>query len=337
MNGKILVDAINDAWASRQEDGRRGHLGGSLIGRKCERELWYSFRWATKPEHNGRSLRLFDRGHREEYRFVNFLEDIGCEVRAFSERLVYHEGSDSYSVTPWEEALPPDVNDVSNIEAHIGAALLKGVKLGQFRIKDGNGHFGGSLDGKVRYVPFMDEFEISRDTWGLAEFKTHGEKSFSKLAGKRKWNFALRDFERIGGEGVKLAKPEHWAQMQTYMFKEKLPYAIYMAVCKDTDELHIEIILAEQLAGAGLIAKGRDIIGMDKPPERLNSSPSWYECKFCDFHAQCHFAKEFTKSCRTCVNSKPVLEGQWYCSKYKDNIPFDFQRQGCGAYQPVKD
>ena len=58
----------------------RGHLGASLIGRECTRELWYSFHWATKKEFGGRMQRLFNRGHLEEPRFVALLEMIGCTV-----------------------------------------------------------------------------------------------------------------------------------------------------------------------------------------------------------------------------------------------------------------
>lgn len=69
------------AWEEQnQEDSRREHLGGSLIGRECERQLWYGFRWALNKKHDGRLLRLFRRGHEEEDRFVKALRGIGCEV-----------------------------------------------------------------------------------------------------------------------------------------------------------------------------------------------------------------------------------------------------------------
>ena len=29
------------------DDGLRQHLGASLIGKPCERALWYTFRWTT--------------------------------------------------------------------------------------------------------------------------------------------------------------------------------------------------------------------------------------------------------------------------------------------------
>jgi hypothetical protein len=78
MLGKVIPH-IGDAYRGT-EDGFRSHLGASMIGRKCAREVWYGFRWATKPEHEGRQLRLFNRGHLEEARFIALLLSIGVQV-----------------------------------------------------------------------------------------------------------------------------------------------------------------------------------------------------------------------------------------------------------------
>lgn len=67
-------------YQDNEGDSRREHLGGSLIGRKCERMLWYSFRWATMVKFDGRILRLFQRGHREEPEFIRELMSLGAEV-----------------------------------------------------------------------------------------------------------------------------------------------------------------------------------------------------------------------------------------------------------------
>lgn len=72
--------AIDQAWHDAQPPSHRVHLGASIIGRECRREVWYSFRWATALKHTGRLLRLFDRGQEEEKRFVRDLEMIGATV-----------------------------------------------------------------------------------------------------------------------------------------------------------------------------------------------------------------------------------------------------------------
>ena len=66
----------------KQREGKshRPHLGGSQIGNECSRALWYQFRWAWSPNFEGRLLRLFETGDREEERIVRNLRDIGVTV-----------------------------------------------------------------------------------------------------------------------------------------------------------------------------------------------------------------------------------------------------------------
>ena len=61
-------------------DGPRAHLGASEIGHKCDRYLWYKFRWTFHEEFSGRMHRLFNRGHKEEERFIEWLKGIGANV-----------------------------------------------------------------------------------------------------------------------------------------------------------------------------------------------------------------------------------------------------------------
>jgi hypothetical protein len=78
--GDLIGKAIDDAHADKQDDGFRAHLGASILGRDCERELWYSFHWVTRTRFEGRMLRLFRRGHNEEFTFVDDLRLTGAEV-----------------------------------------------------------------------------------------------------------------------------------------------------------------------------------------------------------------------------------------------------------------
>jgi hypothetical protein len=90
---KIIVDTILsdiDEWCEETlSDGHRKHLGASIIGKPCARELWYVFRWAKKEELGkgtkrtaGQILRLFERGKNEEFSMVTYLEGIGCKFEA---------------------------------------------------------------------------------------------------------------------------------------------------------------------------------------------------------------------------------------------------------------
>ena len=77
---KNIVSQIDQHWADTKNEPGRPHLGASLIGTDCERALWYGFRWASKIHFDGRLLRLFDRGHSEEPRFIRDLKAIGITV-----------------------------------------------------------------------------------------------------------------------------------------------------------------------------------------------------------------------------------------------------------------
>jgi hypothetical protein len=260
---------IDEYLEANQEDGCRKHLGGSMIGRECNRELWYSFRWAITPKHDGRLLRLFDRGHKEEFRFVEWLRNIG--------------------VTVWEY----DENGV------------------QWRIIDHKGHFGGSLDGIAWGIP------DAPNEYVLLEFKTFNQKTFNQLL----------------AQGVQLAKPEHYGQMQIYMHKMNLKKALYMAICKNDDSLYTEIIEYDQATAEKLLAKAGNIIFSDEAPVRVSNDPSFFKCKFCNYSNICHQKQVPEINCRTCAHSTPVDNGAWSCAKNilveNDNVS---ERDGCDQH-----
>lgn len=76
--GKVIPH-IGDAYRT-DEDGHRTHMGASLLGGECARAIWYNFHWGTKSNFEGRMLRLFNRGHLEEARFIALLLMIGMQV-----------------------------------------------------------------------------------------------------------------------------------------------------------------------------------------------------------------------------------------------------------------
>lgn len=75
--GKV-IPTISDAFDPRT--GRRSHLGVSTIGDPCARKLFFNFRWVSRPRHSARILRLFNRGHMEEGRFIAALLAAGLKV-----------------------------------------------------------------------------------------------------------------------------------------------------------------------------------------------------------------------------------------------------------------
>lgn len=74
------INACDDAFRGEEESPFRSHLGASMIGRDCPRQLWYGFRWHKVSKHVGRTILLFNRGHLEEGRFVSLLQMIDMAV-----------------------------------------------------------------------------------------------------------------------------------------------------------------------------------------------------------------------------------------------------------------
>lgn len=74
------VEAVYAALVEAADDGHRPHLGASLIGRECARDIWYVWRWATGGVQDGRVLRLFRHGQDEERRLAEDLRRAGVTV-----------------------------------------------------------------------------------------------------------------------------------------------------------------------------------------------------------------------------------------------------------------
>ncbi|MBI1207403.1 MAG: oxidoreductase [Azospirillum sp.] len=77
---QLTVDAIYAAIEAKADNGYRDHLGASVIGNRCNRALWYIFRWATRAAFSGRMLRLFETGQLEESRIVKNLRAAGITI-----------------------------------------------------------------------------------------------------------------------------------------------------------------------------------------------------------------------------------------------------------------
>lgn len=185
----------------------------------------------------------------------------------------------------------------------------------QWRVEAHGGHFGGSLDGVALGVPEAPK------SWHVCEFKTHNAKSFNELKAK----------------GVRLAKPQHFAQMQIYMALTGMTRALYLAVCKDTDELHAERVRAEPAEAERLLAKARRIIEAAHPPARISEDASWYQCRFCAHHGLCHEGGMPEINCRTCLHVTPAADGTWHCARWVHVIATADQRQGCGHHLFIPD
>lgn len=202
----------------------------------------------------------------------------------------------------------------------------------QFRISGHNGHYGGSLD-TLALAP--DRYALP-DRRLLVEYKTHSEKSFTKLAGKQigKHPTLLRD--RSSAEGVRKSKPQHYSQMCSYGQAFGLKYGLYCAVNKNTDELHFEVIELDWNRGVNLYERAARIIYGQSPPNKVSESPAYFYCKtLCPMLQICHYGATPEKNCRSCEHSSPVDDGQWHCQLHNDTIPREYVLKGCDQWRRI--
>ncbi len=187
----------------------------------------------------------------------------------------------------------------------------------QWRISWFGGHFGGSCDGLGK------GFAGAPKSLHVFECKTMNTKWFKKL---------LKEL-------VEKAKPEHYAQMQTYMhgFRKKgikVSRAFYVAVCKETDEIYTERVKYNKEFAEAIVNKAELVIRSDVPLTKINENPSWYQCNYCDYKSICHFERveDLERNCRTCMSSTPLPDGSWTCEFLNTNITTEKQREGCDKH-----
>ena len=185
----------------------------------------------------------------------------------------------------------------------------------QFGFSDHGGHARGHMDGCVKGIPGGGQ------KWHVAEYKTHSDKSF-KLLKK---------------DGVQKSKPMHYDQMMWYCGKSGMDRALYLAVNKDTDELHAERLEFDRVRFEQIQAKFDSIIFAGEPPPKLRDDPKFYLCNWCSHKEICHGHRVPAVSCRTCVHATPEREGdgRWSCAKHGPEIPVQAQRDACGSHLPL--
>lgn len=179
------------------------------------------------------------------------------------------------------------------------------------------GHVSGSVDGII-----LSGVPEAPKTEHILEIKTHN----------------LKSFETLVKSGVKIAKPEHWIQMQCYMKATDITRALYVAVCKDDDRIHTERVEYDPVAASVAIDRMQRISTTESIPAPISTDSTWYQCRFCEAHEFCHVSKKTKEvNCRTCGHATPLGTGKWHCMRWASIIPEDAQRTGCEAHFPHPD
>ncbi len=200
----------------------------------------------------------------------------------------------------------------------------------QFKISGHKGHYGGSLD-TIAIAP--DRYKLPGPL--LVEYKTHNEKSFAKLAGSliKKWPQIERN--KLKAEGVRKSKPQHYSQMCSYGQAYSLPFGLYCAINKETDEFHFEVVPLDYSHGVNMFDRAGRIIFSQTPPPKIANSTAFFECKMCHLSAICHHGAAPETNCRSCENAFPVDGGEWYCRVFDGLIQRETIAQGCPQWRRI--
>lgn len=177
------------------------------------------------------------------------------------------------------------------------------------------GHIKGKLDSEILGLPEAPK------TIHVGEIKSHNEKSFKAL---------LKD-------GVRVSKPMHFGQLQTYMHLRGRSRGVYLAVCKNTDELYAERMEYDSEYCLRLISRGESIVRAENPPAKLHEDPESkmaFTCGWCKHRPVCHEGKRARVNCRTCIYSTAETGGNalWSCARFNKPLSIEEQQDGCPAH-----
>lgn len=156
----------------------------------------------------------------------------------------------------------------------------------QVRWKDG--FLSGAGDGVV----------VKNGERYCVEFKTHSDKIFKTLT--------RHELVRT--------HPKHFSQCQVNASKFDCIGTIYLAVNKNDDDLFCDVIMLDPEFVAMELAKGEYVTLSDKPPDRIASKPTAFDCKFCYAKDVCWGFTMPRVNCRNCTSATKHREtGKFGC------------------------
>lgn len=288
-----FADSIHNAIAhisiEAQDDFPfRHHLGASVIGKGCDRYLWYSFRWARLPSHSSRIQRLFRRGHREEARIIDMLRGTGLVISTNLVELCENV------------QLPATPNSIDVIKNYGLDVYKPSVVDAKAQIKANlPPHLGGSMDG-ILHVPanYVGMFGYFMPV----EIKTHNQRSFSAM--------------KKNNDSIRWNVPQHFVQGNAYAVRTGCTHFLYVAENKNTDELYLKQEQAESSVTALNIVRAEQIIYKEHEAHTAKTAEKW-QCRMCEYDHICNRKKkdvlDVAINCRTCVNARPIEDGTWSC------------------------
>lgn len=182
----------------------------------------------------------------------------------------------------------------------------------QERVRAVGGHLRGKIDGRTYGLIEAPKTEH------LIECKSAKDELFKPL---RK-------------DGVKKAKPEHYATFQFYMYGLGLNRVMYMCSNKNDEDVHMERLEYDAEFAMRAVARIERIVNMPEPPSRLCSKRDDFRGMFCRQQEVCWGEVKPRAHCRTCIHSTPLMDGNagWDCARWSKPLSLQEQDAGCQAH-----
>ena len=190
--------------------------------------------------------------------------------------------------------------------ADLGYEIIPGKDL---QVAAFGGHLGGTPDAGILGIPAAPK------TKHILELKTSNDANQKKLIKL----------------GVEEAHPEHYVQIQVYMALNGFERALYLSINKNDDTIYEERVPLNRVAAQRYLDRAQRVIERQSLPERISEDPEWYQCRMCQYHANCFERAMPARSCRTCLHVTAEIEGTggWWCGKHQKALTVDEQKAGC--------
>jgi hypothetical protein len=182
----------------------------------------------------------------------------------------------------------------------------------QWPIRQLGGWLRGRGDMIARGVPEMPPHEV----FGV-EIKSLNQKKFS----------------RVIAHSLIVAMPDHYCQLQMLLHEYGLARGLYVAINRNTEELHVEIVGRDDSYINTRMLSLRQAVDSSTAPLRVSEKPDHFQCRFCDFAGLCKGGDlPQRRTCRSCIHSTflhgcevPTLK----CDRHGLELTPEEQKQGC--------
>ena len=242
------LEAMYKAVEKNAVNEQRDYLGASLIGEPCARKIWYNVNGFEQSPSSHIGLMAADSGY--------YAEDKTAERLRLVEGIELHTHMPNGEQYGWEQPV-----SLSADPEHTGAKMA--------------GHYDGLIRGLLQAPKTIHIWEHKdKDHKKFADFQRKKQEYGEKNA-LREWNI------------------NYYAQAQVNMHFCKIDgkrvNRHYMTVSyaggRKYDSCRTEY---DETAAMKYIERGEKILRAIEAPPRINETPDYYLCRFCNFKGICH-------------------------------------------------